>query len=243
MSKPLYLLFLILSFRAYCIDANPVSPEDTNKPVVKSHKFTIGASFGYGIPTEVYGATNPGFGGYSNVFFADPGVHFDINMEYHANKHFGFIIQTEGNLNKLDAEYYMIDAGGDYGVSETGNGEYFLSTILAGPLFYQNFKSGDVVEGWVTGGLMILDELPYQTIRVYNGPYGHSSQTFTYGASYSFGEGFEIGIKYKILMTKKIHLTLHMAYDQLYTSFNYIYPSSFIPIGLLNGGVGVDFRF
>ena len=243
MNKPLYLLFLILLFPAFCISANLILLEDTNKPALKSHKLSIGGSFGGCLPTEIYGSTLPSWG--SNTgggFYADPGFHFDANIKYRISQQWGIFFQVEGNWNNVDKKYYG-DWGMYYGNSEpSGTGGYYLGVYSIGAYSSVNFENGDELECWLTGDFMSVEESPMNITFYSSGPFGSGWSQQTYTGGIILGGGGSLGVRFKFPIAKRAFITFNISYDQLFTCYYYVNLNSLVPIGLLSGGVGVEFK-
>jgi hypothetical protein len=115
---------------------------------------------------------------------------------------------------------------------------------MIGPFFCEKFGKNNVFESWLTGGLMALQQAPLHTINYEVGYYGANSWTSqTIPGDGAVGEGFEVGVKLKFPVIKKIFVTFYIAYDQLYSQgYSVVNVSPPIPMGILNGGIGIEFR-
>src|ERR1700722_12585909 len=104
MNWRLTFLFSVFALSAYSQDTSKVSAK--HEVITKKspeHKFSIGGSFGYGFPAELYGSQRYyGSDLTPTIGFADPGIHFDGNLNYQISQHFGLLMEIDWNDNPID---------------------------------------------------------------------------------------------------------------------------------------------
>ena len=213
------------------------APKDTavhHKHIKPS--FTIGGSVGCNIPTEAYGFLSNYVNSsiYYQPGYADPGPYFDVNLECHLGKHFGLMAKVTGSINPLDKKFYDPSTG----TSGTG-GTYYGGTALVGPCYSTTFKNGNVFEANFLMGYMEL----YQAQIVYTSIEGEVIPAYP-------GSGFsaELGAKFKFHITKGTFITVNATYTEAfsntiyYTPFTWVIEATNESLGMLNTGIGVEFK-
>ena len=187
----------------------------------KKHRFSVGGSFGYGIPTEAYGTSTTGTQYGFDRGYANPGIHFDVNFNFQICKHLGVLLEGEGNDNPYNPSYSKL-------------GGYYFGAYMAGPFYSVNFRDGDIFEIRLDAGFVTL----------------RTTQAFIYFIGFSptvnYGFGGALGVKFKKHRIKGIFITAEISYTKAQVRYyddvsEKSYESG--PIGITTGAVGVEFKF
>lgn len=187
----------------------------------KNHKFAIGGIIGYGIPTEGYGTSTRGTVYGDNIGYADPGSHLDINFQYQIIKYWGILLESEGNINYINSDRFQ--------GATSAVGYYYFGEYLAGLFYSHTYSSGNIFESWVAVGIITLYG------KIYN---------VTPASSFN-GWGAEAGLKLKKHITKGLYITFDFVFTQAQANKNYTtqgFVNYYGPIGLLNAGIGMEFK-
>ncbi len=209
-------------------------------------RFTVGGSFGYGFPMGNYATITPDMYFTNNSMFADPGIHCDLDFNCQFSEHWGVVLFLNENFNKLDPGYfsYLSFESPDQEINYTGSGgAYNLGNYFIGPYYSNTFFNGDIFEIELAGGLISLHQSPINYTLYFNNLSGfpHTSYS-TQPAQIYFGLGLELGLKFKILITKGLYITLNSAFivNDAFTDFH---SNVYNPFEILTGCIGLEYKF
>jgi hypothetical protein len=221
MKKPFFTIFCLLLISA-CF-AQQSKDTAIRKNSSKSHKFSMGGAIGYGVPVEAYGTSIAGTQYGNDIGYADPGIHFNMNLNYQPYTHWGVLIECEGNFNDFNPDLF--------GGNTFSDGYYYFGEYLAGLFYSQHLTERLVSESRITAGVIDI----FGTLDSYPKYAGSKN-----------GWGAELGEKLKMNISKIVSLTLEVSYSHaevLEPTNQVMLPIGNGPIGILTGGIGIDLKF
>jgi|GEM_PF-3223792 len=215
----LILLFLVFTIQVRGQTASPIKDSGEYHHLIPfGHNLSIGGSIGYGFPTELYGARlYPGGELTNNIGFADPGFHFDLTITKKLCKHFGYILEADGNINPLNngAQEWFFPI----------SGSYYLGEYLTGPFYSYLLKNGDEIQTRFLIGIATITE--------------NSDLGVLFSTKQFCGE---LGVKYKLHLSRRFYLAIDVAFTQtapVVPSY-YAYDGRF---AILTSGLGIEYKF